>query len=68
MEEMSCGLTPIPAAARLLGLRIQILPSCACLSLASIAYIIHQAFEDGPDRGFRNVGQYKPDAGESPKS
>jgi hypothetical protein len=21
-----------------------------------------QAFEDGPDRGFRNVGQYKPDA------
>jgi hypothetical protein len=27
-----------------------------------------QAFEDGPDRGFRNVGQYKPDAGETPKS
>jgi hypothetical protein len=26
-----------------------------------------QAFEDGPDRGFRNVGQYKPDAGETPK-
>jgi hypothetical protein len=22
-----------------------------------------QAFEDGPDRGFRNVGQYTPDAG-----
>jgi hypothetical protein len=22
-----------------------------------------QAFEDGPDRGFQNVGQYKPDAG-----
>jgi hypothetical protein len=27
-----------------------------------------QAFEDGPDRGVRNVGQYKPDAGETPKS
>jgi hypothetical protein len=27
-----------------------------------------QAFEDGPDRGFRNVGQYKPDAGNTPKS
>jgi hypothetical protein len=27
-----------------------------------------QAFEDGPDRGFRNVGQYKTDAGETPKS
>jgi hypothetical protein len=27
-----------------------------------------EAFEDGPDRGFRNVGQYKPDAGETPKS
>jgi hypothetical protein len=27
-----------------------------------------QAFEDGPDRGFRNVGQYKPDAGDTPKS
>jgi hypothetical protein len=26
-----------------------------------------QAFEDGPDRGFRNVGQYKPDAGKHPK-
>jgi hypothetical protein len=23
----------------------------------------YKAFEDGPDRGFRNVGQYKPDAG-----
>jgi hypothetical protein len=32
------------------------------------SHFIHQAFEDGPDRGFRNVGQYKPDAGESPKS
>jgi hypothetical protein len=27
-----------------------------------------QAFEDGRDRGFRNVGQYKTDAGETPKS
>jgi hypothetical protein len=27
-----------------------------------------EAFEDGPDRGFRNVGQYKTDAGETPKS
>jgi hypothetical protein len=27
-----------------------------------------QAFEDGPDRGFRHVGQYKPEAGETPKS
>jgi hypothetical protein len=27
-----------------------------------------QAFEDGPDRGFRNVSQYKPDAGDTPKS
>jgi hypothetical protein len=27
-----------------------------------------QAFEDGPDRGFRNVGQYKPDAGDTPKN
>jgi hypothetical protein len=24
-------------------------------------------FEDGPDRGFRNVGQYKSDAGDTPK-
>jgi hypothetical protein len=24
--------------------------------------------EDGTDRMFRNVGQYKPDAGETPKS
>jgi len=24
------------------------------------------AFEDGPDRRFRNVGNYKPDAGELP--
>jgi hypothetical protein len=27
-----------------------------------------QAVEGGPDRGFRNVCQYKPDAGETPKS
>jgi hypothetical protein len=27
-----------------------------------------QAFEDGPDRGFRNVGQHKPDAGDTPKN
>jgi hypothetical protein len=27
-----------------------------------------QAFEDGPDRGFRNIGQYKPDTGDTPKS
>jgi hypothetical protein len=27
-----------------------------------------QAFEDGPDRGVRNVGQYKTDAGETPKN
>jgi hypothetical protein len=27
-----------------------------------------QALEDGPDRGFRNVGQYKPDAGDTPKN
>jgi hypothetical protein len=27
-----------------------------------------QGFEDGPDIGFRNVGQYKPDPGETPKS
>jgi hypothetical protein len=27
-----------------------------------------QAFEDGPDRGFRNIGQYKPDAGDTPKN
>jgi hypothetical protein len=32
------------------------------------SHFIHQAFEDGPDRGFRNVGQYKPEAGKSPKS
>jgi len=25
------------------------------------------AFEDGPDRRFRNVGNYKPDAGNYPK-
>jgi hypothetical protein len=25
-----------------------------------------QAYEDGTDRGFRNVGIYKPDAGELP--
>jgi len=24
------------------------------------------AYEDGPDRRFRNVGNYKPDAGELP--
>jgi hypothetical protein len=30
--------------------------------------LILQAFEDGPNRGFRNVGQYKPDAGDTPKS
>jgi hypothetical protein len=29
---------------------------------------IFKHFEDGPDRGFPNVGQYKPDAGETPKS
>jgi hypothetical protein len=29
--------------------------------------ILHtSAFEDGPDRRFRNVGNYKPDAGELP--
>jgi hypothetical protein len=28
---------------------------------------LHQAFEDGPDRGFRNVGQYKLDAVEKSK-
>jgi hypothetical protein len=28
---------------------------------------VSQAFEDGPDRGFRNVGQYKSDAGDTPK-
>jgi hypothetical protein len=28
----------------------------------------NQAFEDGPERGFRNVDQYKPDAGETPES
>jgi hypothetical protein len=27
-----------------------------------------QVFEDGPDRGLRNVGQYKPVAGDTPKS
>jgi hypothetical protein len=27
----------------------------------------HQAFEDGPDRGFRNVGKTQSDAGEIPK-
>jgi hypothetical protein len=27
-----------------------------------------KAFEDGPDRGFRNVGQYKSDAGDTPKN
>jgi hypothetical protein len=27
-----------------------------------------QAFEDGPDRGFQNVGQYKSDAGDTPKN
>jgi hypothetical protein len=30
-------------------------------------YILHQAFEDGPDRGFRNVGTTHSDAGEIPK-
>jgi hypothetical protein len=33
-----------------------------------LMYITLQAFEDGPDRGFRNVGQYKPDAGDTPKN
>jgi hypothetical protein len=27
----------------------------------------YEAFEDGPDRGFRNVGKTQPDAGEIPK-
>jgi hypothetical protein len=31
-------------------------------------HIPHQALEDGPYRGFRNIGQYKPDAGETPES
>jgi hypothetical protein len=29
--------------------------------------ILYTAFEDGPDRGFRNVGKILPDAGEIPK-
>jgi hypothetical protein len=28
---------------------------------------LHQAFEDGPDRGFRNVGTTHSDAGKIPK-
>jgi len=32
-----------------------------------VRYTPHtSAFEDGPDRRFRNVGNYKPDAGELP--
>jgi len=32
-----------------------------------VRYIPHtSAFEDGPDRRFRNVGNYKPDARELP--
>jgi hypothetical protein len=30
-------------------------------------YTPHPAFEDGPDRGFRNVGKTQSDAGEIPK-
>jgi hypothetical protein len=29
--------------------------------------ILHPAFEDGPDRGFRNVGKTQSDAEEIPK-
>jgi hypothetical protein len=34
---------------------------------AKLNLILHQAFEDGPDRGFRNVGKTQSDAGEIPK-
>jgi len=30
-------------------------------------HTLHPAFEDGTDRGFRNVGQLQLDAGEIPK-
>jgi hypothetical protein len=38
----------------------------------SMKFILHtlystRAFEDGPDRGFRNVGKTQSDAGEIPK-
>jgi hypothetical protein len=32
-----------------------------------IIHILHLAFEDGPDRGFRNVGKPQYNAGEIPK-
>jgi hypothetical protein len=31
--------------------------------LPFLGYTLYPASEDGPDRGFRNFGQYKPDAG-----
>jgi hypothetical protein len=34
----------------------------------TVLSFLTQAFEDGPDRGFRNVGQYKSDAGDTPKN
>jgi hypothetical protein len=43
--------------------------SCVWFILADVSEPLKlEAFEDGPDKGFRNVGQYKPDAGDTPKS
>jgi len=36
-------------------------------SILDVEYTPHPAFEDGTDRGFRNVGKPQSDAGEIPK-
>jgi hypothetical protein len=36
------------------------------LDFRRVLNIVDSAYEDGPDRRFRNVGNYKPDAGELP--
>jgi hypothetical protein len=42
-------------------------PSLCIFRRPYILHIPHPAFEDGPDRGFRNVGKTQSDAREIPK-
>jgi hypothetical protein len=40
---------------------------CSIFKADELEVIQIICLEDGPDRMFRNVGQYKPDTGETPK-